>query len=154
MNVLNQTVAAGHTILIQYNGSTIGKAQGLDGDRDFGTENVYEIGTMMPVESVNNKYQGTLTLDRFFVRNNDLVAVGIASLGEEVLTKGLLTIVVLDKYTGKTLRTYRRCTISNYRETFRANSIAGENATFFYLSSDKGTPYRPTAAYKGSPSAK
>ncbi len=128
-----QTVHAGHTIHIRIGSVTVGRIQGLDGDRSFGTEGVYEIGSIMPQEHVNNRYEGQLSVERFFVRNNDLAKTGFASVGEEVLKRGVITIEVVDKYTGKVVRAYHGCTIVTYRETFRVNSIAGENATWTYL---------------------
>lgn len=127
------TVQAGHTILLKIDGVTVGKAQGLEGDRSFGTEGIYEIGSIMPVEHVNNRYEGSVSLERFFVRNGDLAKAGYASLGEEVLKKNIITIAIYDKITGALVRSYEGCTIVNYRETFRVNAIAGENATFTYL---------------------
>lgn len=128
-----QTVHSGHTINIRIGSTIVGRAQGIDGERSFGTEGVYEIGSIMPQEHVNNRYEGTLSMERFFVRKNDLAKAGYASVGEEVLKKDIITIEVVDKYTGKVVRSYHGCTIVNYRETFRVNSIAGENATWTYL---------------------
>ena len=137
-----QTVHSGHTIQIQIGTTVVGKAQGLEGERSFGTEGVYEIGSIMPVEHVNNRYEGSLTLERFFVRTSDdqkgdLVKAGYASLGEEVLKRDIITIAVYDKTVNPPtlIRSYEGCTIVNYRETFRVNAIAGENATFTYLKS-------------------
>ena len=135
----NQTVHSGHTINIRYGTTIIGRCQGLEGDRSFGTEGVYEIGSIMPQEHVNNRYEGSITVERFFVRLNDMKTAGIASLGEEVLKKDIITLEVVDKYTGKVVRSYHGCTIVNYRETFRVNAIAGENATLTYLEARDGT---------------
>ncbi len=131
--VEKQTVHTGHTINIRVGSQIIGRAQGIDGERSFGTEGVYEIGSMMPQEHVQNRYEGQLNLERFFVRNKDLAAAGLSSLGEEVLKKDMITIEIVDKYTGKVVRAYHGCTANSYRETFRVNSIAGENATWSYL---------------------
>lgn len=131
--VKDQTVHTGHTILLKIKGRTIGRAQGIDGDRSFGTEGVYEIGSIMPQEHVTNRYEGNINLERFFVREGDLADIGLASVGEEVLKKDIITIEILDKYTCKLIRRYHGCTIVTYRETFRANAIAGEHATFTYL---------------------
>lgn len=133
----NQTVHSGNTILIKYNGNTIGRAQGLDGERSFGTEPVYELGSIMPQEHVYNRYEGSFSLERFFVRTADLAALGLASLGEEVLQKDILTFVVIDKITNAVVRAYHGCSIVNCRENFRVNALAGENATFTYLFTSK-----------------
>jgi hypothetical protein len=128
-----QTVHSGHTVKIRVGSKVVGRMQGVDGERDFGTEGVYELGSIMPQEHVHNQYRGTVSCERFFVRNNDLAKLGMTSVGEEVLKKDIITIEVVDNYTGKIVRSYHGCSIGNYRETFRVNSIAGENATFYYL---------------------
>ncbi|MMZ43507.1 hypothetical protein D1872_50590 [compost metagenome] len=132
-SVDQQTVHAGHTINIKIENTIVGKAQGVDGERNFGTEGVYEIGSIMPQEHINLRYEGSLSVERFFLRKGDLARIGLASLGEEVLKKATITIEIVDKYTNELVRAYHGCTIVTYRETFRVNAIAGENATFTYL---------------------
>jgi hypothetical protein len=129
----NQTVHSGATILLMIKNSVVGKAQGIDGDRSFGTEGVYEIGTIMPAEHVYQRYEGTVRLDMFFVKKKSLKDLGFASLGEEVLKQDVIDIVVVSKADNSVIRAYRGCSIQNYSETFRTNAIAGENATFMYL---------------------
>lgn len=128
-----QTVHSGHTIRIRMRNQVVGRLQGIDGERSFGTEGVYEIGSIMPQELINLRYEGMFNCERFFVRKKDLARIGLASVGEEVLTKEPFTVEVVDKYTGDVTRSYHGCTISQYRESIRVNSIAGESATFMYL---------------------
>lgn len=134
-----QTVHSGHTVLIKIQGVTIGRAQGLDGRRSFGTEGVYEIGSIMPQEHINNRYEGTVTLDRFFVKKKSLKDLGLASLGEEVLRQDVIDIEVIDKESQEIIRVYRGASISDYSENFRVGTISGENATFQYLESSDNT---------------
>lgn len=135
---VQQTVHTGNTILLKIAGKEIGRAQGIDGRRSFGTEGVYEIGSIMPAEHVHNRFDGTVSVDRFFVRRSSLDQLGLTSLGEEVLKKDLIDIEVLDKVTGKTVRVYRGCSLSECSENFRVGQISGENATFQYLDSSAG----------------
>ncbi len=128
-------VHAGHTIVIKIKGQQVGRIQGGDGRRSFGQEAIHEIGSIMPVEHVALRYEGSFTVDRFYVSKNDLAKLGMAALGEEVLTMDTMNIEVLDKKTGETIRVYEGCSIQDYSESFRANAIAGENATFVYLNS-------------------
>ena len=74
---VKQTVHAGHTINIRIGATIVGKIQGLDGERSFGTEGVYEIGSIMPKEHINNRYEGSLSMERFFVRSKDLSLIHI-----------------------------------------------------------------------------
>ena len=133
-----QTVHSGNTVLIKYKGITIGRAQGLDARRSFGTEGVYEIGSIMPQEHVQNRYEGSFSLERYLVRTNDLAKAGVAALGAEILNRGVLDFEVIDKITNKTVRVYRGCTVSDYSENFRVGAISGENVTVQYLSCDAG----------------
>jgi len=135
----NQTVHSGSTILLMIKGKVVGKAQGIDGRRSFGTEGVYEIGSIMPTEHVQNRYEGSASLDRFYVKKKSLADLGIAALGEEVLKLDLLDIVIVSQDDNSIVRAYRGCTISDYSENFRANAIAGENATFMYLKASDST---------------
>ena len=138
----NQTVHSGNTILLKVKGEIIGRAQSLDGRRSFGTEGVYEIGSIMPQEHINNRYDGTVTLERFLIKKNDLAKIGLAALGEEILTRDIIDIEVLSKYDDndnpRVIRVYRGCTAVDYSENFRVGAISGENATFQYLSCDRG----------------
>ena len=128
-----QTVHSGNTIVIKYKGQAIGRAQGLDARRSYGTEGVYEIGSIMPQEHIHQRYEGSFTLERYLVRTKDMIKLGIASLGAGILDIGELDFEVQDKLTGEAIRTYVGCTCSDHSENFRANAISGENATFYYL---------------------
>lgn len=134
----DQTVHNGNTILIKYKGNAIGRAQGLDARRSFGTEGVYEIGSIMPQEHIHNRYEGSFTLERYLVRKKDMIKLGIAALGEKILDIGELDFEVIDKITQKTVRVYSGCTCSDHSETFRVGAISGENATFMYKSCRDG----------------
>lgn len=136
---INQTVHSGNTVLIKVKGTVVGRAQGLDARRSFGTEGVYEIGSIMPQEHINNRYEGSFTLERYLIKKNDLAKLGMTALGEEILTTDTIDVEVIDKATGETIRCYRGCTASEYSENFRVGAISGENATFMYLSCDNGS---------------
>lgn len=134
----NQSVHSGNTVLLKVKGAIVGRAQSLDGRRSFGTEGVYEIGSIMPQEHINNRYEGSVSLERFLIKKDDLAKVGMAALGEEILKTDIIDIEVIDKATGKTIRCYRGCTCVDYSENFRVGAISGENASFQYLSCDTG----------------
>ncbi len=128
-----QTVHTGSTVLLMLGNKIVGRAQGIDARRSFGTEGVYEIGTIMPQEHVYNRYEGSVSVERFFLKKDNLKSLGFAALGEEVLKLDILDIVVVDKASKSVIRAYRGCSIQDYSENFRANAIAGENASFVYL---------------------
>ena len=135
---MDQSVVTGNTVLLKVKGVVVGRAQSLDGRRSFGTEGVYEIGSIMPQEHVNQRYEGTVQLERFLIRKDDLAQVDMAALGEEILEKDIIDIEVIDKDTEQPIRVYRGCTCVDYTENFRVGAISGENASFQYLSCDRG----------------
>lgn len=129
-----QQVLTGNIIRLVINNKEIGLAQSADGDRNFQTEGVYGIGSIRPVEHVPLRYDGTLTIDRFFLRNADLRSLGLAPLSaDDILTLGIISGIVVDKVSKKTLRQYIGMTCASYSESFRANAISGERATWKYL---------------------
>lgn len=137
-SIYSQKTLTGNLILLKIKGQTVGRAQSIDPNTSYGTERVYELGTIMPQEDVHLKYDGKLTLERFMLRNENLVNAGYVGLGEDILQKDIIDIEVIDSSNNKTIRVYRGCTFTDYTNTFRANAIAGENATVFYLTCDQG----------------
>ena len=132
-NITQQQVATGNILQLVIGGKVVGLAQTVDGRRSFGTEPVHGIGNFMPVEHVQLRFDGTLTVDRFFIRIADLRSLGLVAVGSDILSLGVVDILVIDTVSNKVLRQYVGCTVSDYTETFRANAICGENATFRYL---------------------
>lgn len=115
----------------------IARAQTLTANRNYGTENVYELGSIMPQESVYLKYTGTLTLERFRMVSDNLASkkLDLARLGEDVLTKDIVTINVMDSVTKGVVESFFGCTASQYNTSYRSNQIVTESIDFYYLSS-------------------
>jgi len=143
-NLKNQQVHAGHTIKLKVDGQEIGRAQSIDGRRSFGQEGVYEIGSIMPREHVALRYEGTVTLDKFRIRTKSLADLGLASLGVGILNMDVIDIEVTDRHTGEVVIVYVGCSLQDYSESFRANAIAGENATWTYLYAHRGNGTKET----------
>lgn len=139
-SVTNQSVHAGHTIRLKVDGQEVGRAQSIDGRRSFSQEAVHEIGDIMPQEHVALRFEGSVTLDKFKIRNKSLAELGLAKLGRGILNMDVIDIEITDRFTGDIVMVYRGCSLQDYSENFRANAISGENATWTYLSSDQGTP--------------
>lgn len=137
-NIQNQTVHAGHTIRLKINGIEVGRAQSISGQRDFGVEGQYEIGSIMPQEHVPLKYSGSVTLQKYKIRKKSLKELGLTSYGIGILNMGVIDIEVSDRVTNENIIVYRNCTNGSSSEDFRANAIAGENSTWQYLSADMG----------------
>lgn len=134
-NVHEQTVQSGNTVYLMANGHVVGRAQSVAGERQFGTQGVYEIGSIMPQEHVYLRYEGTIDLERFRMKKESLDKIGLGALGEDILERGVIDIVIMDNYTKEVIIAYRGCTAINLNENFTANEIVTENASFYYLTS-------------------
>lgn len=115
----------------------VGRAQSLTANRSFGTEGVYEIGSIMPQEHVYLKYSGSVSLERFRMISNNLASatMGIAALGEDILQKDIITINVFDSVTKNLVESFYGCSASSYNTAYRANSIVTESIEMMFLSS-------------------
>jgi len=133
--VADQSVQTGNTIYLMIENTPIGRAQSLTAERSFGTEGVYEIGSIMPQEHVFLRYTGTVQLERYRMKKQSLATLGFAALGEEVLDIPVIDIVTLDNLTNEVIIAYRGCSIDSYNENYRANAITGESSRFYYLTS-------------------
>lgn len=170
-NLENVQTHAGHTVVLKLGGYLVGRAQTANARRTFGTQGVYEIGSIMPVEHIPLRYEGSVTMDKFFIRLGNqfsslrgilkaVAGVKGASVTDEdlILRTGLMNIAVhrtqttgipagrgevninaasaINRITsepGLVIRAYLGCTLADYTEAFRANALAGENATFLFL---------------------
>lgn len=115
----------------------VGRAQSLTANRSFGTEGVYEIGSIMPQEHVYLKYSGSVSLERFRMISNNLASatMGVAALGEDILQKDIITINVFDSVTKNLVESFYGCSASSYNTSYRANSIVTESIEMLFLSS-------------------
>lgn len=91
----------------------------------------------MPQEHVYLKYTGTLTLERFRMVADNLASkkIDLARLGEDILTKDIVTITVMDSVTRGVVEAFFGCSASQYNTSYRANQVVTESIDFFYLSS-------------------
>lgn len=136
-SINNQTVQTGNRIYIQIKNHVIARAQSLSGSRSYGTQGIYQIGSIMPQEHVYLKYTGTISLERFRMIKDNLASatMDIARLGEDILTQDILDINVVDSITKQLSISYRGCTANSYAENTRANEVVSENIEFSYLTS-------------------
>jgi hypothetical protein len=134
-----QTVHTGNTVYLMVAGKVVGRAQSAQGERQYGTTGVYEIGSIMPQEHVYLKYEGTITVNRLRMKKENFYSLGITALGEEILQRDIIDLVVMDNLTKEVIIAYRGCSAVNYNESFTANEIVTEECQFMYLSSSDTT---------------
>lgn len=106
-SVTNQTVQSANTVYFMIKNVPIARAQSISAERSFGTTGVYQIGSIMPQEHVYLRYEGSVTVERFRMKKENLAALGFAALGEEVLKMDILDIVLYDNYTQEVIVAYR-----------------------------------------------
>ena len=116
-------------------GKPVGRAQSASGQREYGTTGVYEIGSIMPQEHVYLRYEGTITVERLRMKKENFADLGYASLGEEILKKDIIDILVVDNLTKQVIISYHGCSANNYNETWTTNEIVTEEIENFTLCS-------------------
>lgn len=136
-DINSQTVHTGNTVSIRIKNYEVGRAQSISAQRDFGTEGVYEIGSIMPQEHDFLKFTGSVTLNRLRLRKDDLAQAGFVAFGEDVLKSALFDIVIENKADGGIVEIYQGCSIQSYNTEYRANEFVSESATFLYLTTAK-----------------
>lgn len=109
-----------------------GRIQSLNVDHDFGLQPIHGVSDFMPAELVYTKYDGTITLDTFRIRTQDLVDLGIAALGADILKLPVLRFGLIDRMTNKFFRVYEGVKAGRLSERFEQGAILGENGTFKY----------------------
>lgn len=114
-------------------GKIVGRAQSASGTREYGTEGVYEIGSIMPQEHVYLRYEGTLTIERLRMKKENFAQLGYASLGEEILKKDVIDILVVDNLTKNVIIAYHGCSANNYDEEINVTETISESIEFSYL---------------------
>lgn len=129
----NQKVHSGNTVYLMVNGRVIGRAQSIEGTRSYGTEAIHEIGSIMPQEHVYLRYEGTISLSRMRMKTESLDQLGLTALGEDILTRDVIDIVVMDNLTNQVIVSYRGCSANDTSESFTEGAVSTEDATFSYL---------------------
>lgn len=137
---LKQSIHTGNTVYLMIKGKIVGRAQSASGTREYGTEGVYEIGSIMPQEHVYLRYEGTLTIERLRMKKENFAQLGYASLGEEILKKDVIDILVVDNLTNNVIIAYHGCSANNYDEEINVTETISESIEFSYLTaSDKSS---------------
>jgi len=143
-----QTVHAGHSIYLEMDGKRIGRVQGITNRTNFGTEGVYEIGSIMPQEHVPLRFEGAITVNKYVIKKAVLKTLNVFpdSVGEEILKKNIFNVAVYDKATKEAVIVYEGCTQSDGNMNMQANQILGQDCTFLCLSIRRGPAAREVAA--------
>lgn len=137
--IKQQKALSANMVVIKADGHIIGMCQNFRSQTGYGTQGVYEIGSIMPIEHDHLRYEGTFSMERFVMNKDDIFEAGLIGLGEDILEKCTIDIEEYDKHNERTLKVYRGCTFSNYESTHSVNAITGANVQGYYLSADDGS---------------
>lgn len=127
----------GNQILIQVEGRTIGRVQNMTARESFGTEPLYEVGSMLPAELVPLQWRGTLSIDKYRLKQDAVEGLGLA-FGEDVLKKNLFDVVIINKATGSIVEKFAGCVQADLGGNYPANRPATQNVTFLFQEHIKG----------------
>ncbi len=134
MSEQNQQVQGGHVIKIMINDKVIGFGRSSTYGQDYGTEGVYALGDIGPLEHVEMRWSSTITLDSYVLNASAVQEASVqlfelmAQGPEEVKTQTKFNLTVLGR--NDELVTLLECTASNFSMNFQANQFSGQNATF------------------------
>jgi hypothetical protein len=133
-DVANQIAQAGHLVRIMAGGLEVGWARSSSFAQDYGTDGVYVIGALGPVEHVPMKWSGQITLDQFVIHRAKMgqavQLMNLAPMGpNSTPLAGIIDFEVLDE-NDAVVMVYEECTIQNYSYQVSANAFSGQNATF------------------------
>ena len=120
----------GNKVNILINGQIIGSGvQSVGADTDFGLQDADGIGSALPYEHIVGKVTHSITLEKYVISKENLIALGYVPNDETLLTSGTIDIAVVGK-DGTPEFVYVNCSAANHRMNIVKHAISGENATF------------------------
>lgn len=129
-----QSTVTANEITLTFQGNALGRAQTASSQIQYGTQGVYEIGSIFPAEHVYTKYEGRLTLERVMIKNQSLADLHIAPLGSDVLKTGTIDVVIKNRDDNNhIIAAYLGCTAESYHMEVRANTMVSETINMVYL---------------------
>lgn len=136
-------LSAGHQITIKAGGIEIGGARSININQDWQLEPGYIVGSIMPVEINPMRWNGSLELEKFYLRSDIGSTTNIDLSSEGALTISGIDIEILDKELNQTILVAQGCIIQSANINVTANAYTGERGTFIpmrIVRSSIGTP--------------
>lgn len=137
--VKNHKTLSGNIVTVQIDGQPVGRALNVRYDEDFGTEPIYEVGSMLPAELIPQRWSCRLSIEKYALRERAFDGLNVA-YSEDILLKNLFDLIVKDRTTGKIIHLFRGCVQANAGGQIAANRPVNQNATFYamdHLSGDE-----------------
>jgi len=130
---LNYKVANGNAVIIQVGAQVVGFAQTTTHGVDFGSDNLFGIGSALIGEVQQLKLTPTISLDAMMLTDVGMAAFNQPQTWLSVLANTQLDFHIVDGQTGDVILTYKNCTASSYSSTIPANQPITETVQFTAL---------------------
>lgn len=142
VQAVNQKTYTSATVLLQLDNKIIGVGQNATGTENFNVIPVPEgFGSIMPMEHAITEWSATVSMDKFYLRKNSLVEMGVAPSGSGILKMKPINISFIDSLdTSRTLTVFMDCTLQTREFTVTHNAVVGERATWLALNIDNAAP--------------
>lgn len=122
-----------NSVLILVGDLPIGFAQTTSHSFDFGTEQIYGIGSALPQEVQQLRISPQITLDSMAMTLDGLTAFGNPANLAVILGNNQFNLHVSDGKTGLPIFTYVGCVASNFSESIPANQPITDSVTFMAM---------------------
>jgi hypothetical protein len=121
-------VYSGNTILIVINNSPVGLLQEMTADEDFAPEPASGIGDPRVVEYVPTMNRISLRVASMSLKKDSLFNLGIfPETVDKYLATNPFQVQIVDKVTGKTIRTYNNCIFASGTVSTRKHTIVAHD---------------------------
>lgn len=128
----NVQVQTGNRVLVKIDNATIGMCQSVRASNDYGMQETSAIGDIHVVEYVPSIARHTLTAAFVVLKRAALEQKGIFAPnenGDSMLLGNVFDVVIIDKDTGRPLRTYKDCTFASDDIEVTKHAVIAKNTT-------------------------
>jgi hypothetical protein len=128
----NVQVQTGNRILVKFDNQTIGMCQSVRASNDYGMQETSAIGDIHVVEYVPSIARHTLTAAFVVLKRALLEQAGIFTLpenGDSVMLGRVFDVAIIDKDTGRALRTYKDCSFASDDIEVTKHAVVAKNTT-------------------------
>lgn len=130
---LNYKARNANSVTILIGNQPIGFAQTVSHTFDFGSEQLYGIGSAMPQEVQQLRVSPQITVDSFALTQAGLQALGYPINLASVLANNQFNLFVVDGPSGEAIYTYVGGVASNFNENIPANRPITDAITFLCM---------------------
>lgn len=120
-------------VTVMIGDQVIAFAQTTSHSFDFGTQQLYGVGSALPQENQQMRVSPQITLDSFALTNVGLAAVGASQNIASILANNQFDLHIVDGDTNEPIFTYVGCVASNFSENIPANQPISDSITFLAM---------------------